>query len=81
MLTKLDIYVFICALSASGVGHGFESRSGKTKTIKLVFAVSQLITQYYGARAETGLLGIRIMCLSGATCISTDYCLSELALS
>ena len=31
-------------------------------------------------RAKTGWLGIRIMCPSGATCLSADCCFSELAL-
>jgi hypothetical protein len=31
-------------------------------------------------RAKTAWLGIRIMCASGATCLPTDCCFSELAL-
>jgi hypothetical protein len=31
-------------------------------------------------RAKTGLLGIRIMCQSGATCLSADCCFYDLAL-
>jgi hypothetical protein len=31
-------------------------------------------------RAKTGWLGIRIMCPSGATCLSADCCFSEPAL-
>ena len=41
---------------------------------------SPLNTQHLGERAKTGRLGIRIMCLSGATCLPTDCCFSELAL-
>jgi hypothetical protein len=46
----------------------------------MVFVVSQLSTQYLGERAKTGWLGIRIMCLGGATCLSEDCCCSEIAL-
>ena len=52
----------------------------KPKTTKLVFVASPLSTQHYGVKAKTGWLGIRIMCPSGATCLSTDCCFSELAL-
>ena len=31
-------------------------------------------------RAKTGLLGIQIMCQSGATCLSADCCFYDLAL-
>jgi hypothetical protein len=40
-----------------------------------------LSTQHLGERAKTGWLRIRIMCQSGATCLSMDCCFSELALS
>jgi hypothetical protein len=33
-----------------------------------------------GIFPKTGWLGIRIMCLSGATCLLADCCFSELAL-
>jgi hypothetical protein len=53
------------------VDHGVEPRSGqRAKTIKLVFVVSPLSTQHLGVRVKTGCLGIRIMCPSGATCLS-----------
>jgi hypothetical protein len=42
-----------------------EDRGFKPKTMKLVFVASPL--------------GIRIMCLIGATCLSTNCCFSELA--
>jgi len=50
----------------------------KSKTIKLVFVASP---QHEGVRANTGWLGIRIMCPSGATCLSADGCFSELVLA
>jgi hypothetical protein len=34
----------------------------------------------YDVSAKTGWLRIRIMCPNGATCLSVDYCFSELAL-
>jgi hypothetical protein len=46
----------------------------------LVFIASPLSMQHRGERATTGRLGIRIMCLSGATCLPADCCFSELAL-
>jgi hypothetical protein len=46
----------------------------KPKTIKLIFVVSPLSTQSKGERAKNGWLGIRIMCQSGATCLSMDCC-------
>ena len=44
----------------------------KSKTIKLVFVASPLSMQPKGERAKTGWLRIRIMCQSGATCLSVD---------
>jgi hypothetical protein len=52
----------------------------KLKTIKLVFVASPLSMQHQGERTKTGWLGIRIMCQSGAICLPTDCCFSELAL-
>jgi hypothetical protein len=51
----------------------------KPKTLKLVFVASTLSTQHLGERAKTVWFGIRIMCLSGATCLPADCCFSELA--
>ena len=50
----------------------------KQKAIKYV--ASPLSTQHEGERAKTGWFGIRIMCSSGATCLSTNCRVSELAL-
>ena len=44
----------------------------KPNTIKFVFVASLLSMQQYGERAKTGWFGIRIMCPSGATCLSAD---------
>ena len=49
----------------------------KPKTIKLIFVVSPLSKQHEGERAKTGWLGIRIICQSGATCLSVDCCFRD----
>ena len=46
----------------------------KPKTIKFVFVVSLQSTQQYRERANAGLIGIRVMCPSGATCLLSDCC-------
>jgi len=46
----------------------------------LVFLASPLVPQHLGERAKNGWLGIRIMCPSGATCLSADCCFSKIAL-
>jgi len=51
----------------------------KPKTIKLVFVASPLSTQNEGEKADW-LARIRIMCPSGATGLTVDYCFSELEL-
>jgi hypothetical protein len=44
----------------------------KPKTIKFVFVVSLQSTQQQRERANAGLIGIRVMCPSGATCLLAD---------
>jgi len=44
----------------------------KSKTIKVVYVVSPLSTQYKEERAKTGWFRIRIMCPSGVTCLSAE---------
>ena len=70
----------VSMLASSGVDHGIEPKPIKLKTIKLVFVASQLSTQFYGARAKTGWLRIRIMCPSGETCLLIDCYFNEQAL-
>jgi hypothetical protein len=72
--------VMVSVLASSVVDRGFEPRSGKTRTIQLVFVASPLSTQHYGERAKIGWLGTRIMCLNGVTFLPVDCCFSELAL-
>jgi hypothetical protein len=42
----------------------------ETKDYELVFAFFPLNTEHQEVRVNTGGLGIRIMCPSGATCLS-----------
>ena len=56
--------VMVSVLASSAVDCGFKPRSGQTKDYKIGICC----------------LGIRIMCPSGATCLSADCCFSELAL-
>ena len=59
-------------LALSAVDHELSSGLVKPKTIKLIFSASLLSTQYLGIGAKTSCLGIRIMCLSGMTCLTMD---------
>ena len=52
--------------------HGLSRGRVKSKTVKLVFAASPLSMQHYRVHANTGWLGIGIMCPSGATCLPAD---------
>jgi hypothetical protein len=56
-------------LGSSAVDLGFEPQLGLNR-LKLVFVASP----------RSGWLGIGIMCPSGATCLSTYCCFSDLAL-
>jgi hypothetical protein len=70
-------------VSSSAVDPGFELRSGHTKDYKIgicCFSTKHAALRSKSKRAKTGWLRIRIMCQSGATCLSVDYCFSELAL-
>ena len=71
----------ISMLSSSVVvDHGFDTQSGQTKDNEIgicCFSVKHTVLE---RKNKDGLVGIRIMCLSGATCLTADYCFSELAL-
>jgi hypothetical protein len=70
-------FVMVTVLTSSAV----ESPGRvKPKTIKLVCVASPLSMQHQGEKAKTGWFGIRIMCPSGATCLSADCRFSELPL-
>ena len=72
--------VIVSVLDLSAVDRGFESRSGQTKDYKLVFVAYNANHAVLKRKRKTGWLGIRIICPSGARCISADCCFSDLAL-
>ena len=74
------IDIMVSVLISSAVDRGFKPGWVKPKTIKLVFVASPLSMQHKGERAKTVWLEIRIMCLTGTTCLSVVCCFSELAL-
>ena len=65
----------VSVLSSSAVDRGFEPRSDQTEDYEIgIFSLRSLRTQNSGERVKSGCLGIRIMCQSGATCLSADCC-------
>jgi hypothetical protein len=87
--------VMVSMLSLSAVNRGFisgvmallecsrswvQSPICSNQRLKFIIGASSQSKEHSGERAKTGWLRIRIMYLSGATCLSTDCCFSELAL-
>jgi hypothetical protein len=71
----------ISVLASSALDRGFDPRSGQTKDYKIWMCCFSAIKHAALRRKnKTGWLGIRIMCPSGAICLSADCCFSELAL-
>jgi hypothetical protein len=64
----LQSYKFMLCSSNHYTIVGWSPCHVKSKTVKLVFAASPLITQQYGERAKTSYIRIRIMCPSVETC-------------
>ena len=66
----------VSMLTSSVVDHGFEPRSGQTKECKT--GICCFSANHAELRRKSRLVGlrIRIMCQSGATCISADCCFS-----
>ena len=60
--------VMVSVLASRAVDFGFEPRSGRTKDSKI--GISCFSAKH--AALRTGLLGIRIMCPSGVTCLSAS---------
>ena len=60
--------VMVSVLASRAVYFGFEPRSGRTKDSKI--GISCFSAKH--AALRTGLLGSRIMCPSGATCLSAS---------
>ena len=57
-------------LALSAVDGGFEPDRIKPKTIQLVFTASLVSTHHLGIRENTRWFEMKIMCPSGATCLS-----------
>ena len=74
--------VMVSVFASSAVDCGFEFQSGQAKDYKIGFCCfsARHAALRRTFRANTDWLGIRIMCSSGATCLSVDCCFSELVL-
>jgi hypothetical protein len=70
----------VALLVSSSVDRGFEPRSGKTIDYKIGICCFSTKHAALRRKRNTGWLEIRIICPSGATCLSADCCYSELAL-
>ena len=68
------------ALASSTVDRGFKPRWGQTKDYKIGICCFSAKHTALRRKTKTGWLGIRIICLIGATCLPADCCFSELAL-
>ena len=65
--------VMVSVLTSSLVDYVFDPRSSQTKDYKI--GICCFSTKHAVLRRKSN--GIRIMCLSGATCLSADCCFSE----
>jgi hypothetical protein len=72
--------VIVSVLISSVVDRGLESRSGQTTGYDIDICCFSTKHAALMRNSKDGWLGLRIMCPSGATCLSTDCCISELAL-
>ena len=70
----------VSLLAWIAVNRVFDLRSGHNKDYNISICCFFGKRTALRKRAKTGLLGTRIMCASGATCLSTDCCFRELAL-
>ena len=68
----------VSALASSAVDRVLESRSDKIKDYEI--GIWCFFAKHAILRRKSEWPGMRIMCQSGATCISTDCCFSELVL-
>ena len=69
--------VMVGVLASRAVDRGFDPRSGQPNN---KIGMCCFSAKRPALRRNTSWLGIRIMCLSGATCLAMDCCFSELAL-
>ena len=65
--------VLISVLASSAVDRGFERRSGQTKNYKSGICCFSAKHAALGERAKSGWLGIRIMCPTGVTGLSSNF--------
>jgi hypothetical protein len=70
----------VSVLASSAVDCGFKSRSVPTKDYEIGICCFFAKHTALGRKSKVWLVRIRIMCQSGATCLSLDCCFSELAL-
>ena len=66
--------------ASSAVDHWFEPLSCQTKDYKIGICCSHAKHVALRTKSKNWSLGIRIMCPSGATCLSADCCFSALTL-
>ena len=64
----------VSMLTSSMVVFGFEPQVSQIGIYCFFAKYAELI------RAKTGWIGVRIICQSGAACLTTDCCCTELAL-
>ena len=72
--------VMFSGLASSAVDRGFEPRSGHTKDYKIDICCFSAKHAALRRKSTDWLARFRIMCPSGATCLSVDCCFSEQAL-
>ena len=73
--------VMLCMPSSSMVDSGFESRSGLIKYCKTGIRCFFAMHAALRSKIKDVLVGIRIMCHSGATCLPMVCCFNELGMS
>jgi hypothetical protein len=86
-----NIHIYDCYLSrlhtrsekwaaSSAIDRWFEPRSVQTKDHTIGICSFSAKHQSLRSKSKDWLLGIRITCPSGAKCLPSDWCFSELAL-
>ena len=70
----------VTVLGSSVVDRGFEPRSGQTKNYEIAICCFSVKHAALRSKSKDCLARNQNRCPSGATCLSTDCCFSELAL-
>ena len=70
----------VSVLASSAVDRGFEPRLGQAKDCEIGICYFSAKHAALRRKSKDWLARIRIMCASGATCLSADCCFSELVL-